>query len=269
MVGHVEHVTLGKVGIFPSPGDIVHFQGASMLPGGGGGLAFAQLLRSDAEVHLFTAVGNDEAGASVARELGRTRAFVHCATRDAPHPRVVVLVDGEGRRTIFVPYPPLQPAASDPLPWDVLSTCDAVYFTGSEVGSMQYARKTRRLVVTARRSAVLEAAGVVADVVVGSLSDPRENADLEAYRPKPHALVFTDGPRAIRVVRSSGISAVDPPARVARVVGDYGAGDSFAAAMTYFLACDFPLEEAVSRAGPYGAAVLLGESPLASQAALS
>jgi ribokinase len=269
VVGHVEHVTLGRVDAFPSPGDIVHFSAARMLAAGGGGIAFAQLLKSDAEVLLFTAVGQGDAGAQVRAELEKTRAHVHCATREALHPRVLVIVDAEGRRTIFVPEPPLQPRGSDALPWDELATCDAVYFTGSDPESLHSARKARKLVVSARRRNALEASGISPDVVVGSVSDPRENAPFEAYRTAPSALLLTDGPRPIRLATAGGFSMVPPPRRVERVVGDYGAGDSFAAALTYFVACGLGLDEAARRAAPYGAAVLSHASPFDGQAMLT
>ncbi len=268
VVGHVEHVTLGRISAFPTPGDIVHFSKKHVLFGGGGGLAFAQLSRSDAEIHFFTAAGEDEAGAFVVNALRRSGAHIHCATRATAHPRVVVVVDGRGRRTIFVPEPPLQPAGSDPLPWETLATCDAVYFTGADAETMQHARNARLLVTTARRANVLDAADVVADVVVGSRQDPRENMPIEVYRRTPNAIVLTDGGRTTRIVRTGGVTNVAAPERVDKVVGDYGAGDSFAAALTYFLARGETLEAAVALGGPYGAAVLAHESPLDSTAFL-
>ena len=59
VVGHVEHVTLGRVAGVIAPGDVVHLTDPRFIPGGGGGIAFAQLCASDAEVHFFTAVGSD------------------------------------------------------------------------------------------------------------------------------------------------------------------------------------------------------------------
>jgi ribokinase len=53
------------------------------------------------------------------------------------------------------------------------------------------------------------------------------------------------------------------------VVGDYGAGDSFAAALTFFLAQGLGVEQACLRAGPHGAAVLAGFDPLEHQAPLA
>jgi ribokinase len=265
VVGHVEHVTLGRADGIPRPGDIIHLHDARFLPGGGGGIAFAQLCRSDAEIHLFTAVGHDEAGRAVEARIrvAPERVHVHAAARSVDHPRVVVVIDAEGCRTIIVTAEPLQPAATDPLPWSILAGCDAVYFTGTDPESLRLARAARRLVVTARRSAALRAAAIAPDVIIGSLSDPREDAPIDAYDPTPSALVLTDGPRPIRVFRHGSVALVEPPPAPACVLGDYGAGDSFAGALTFFLA--IKVEEACRRAGPHGAAVLRGIDPLETQ----
>jgi ribokinase len=270
VVGHVEHVTLGRADGVPRPGDVVHLRAPRFLPGGGGGIAFAQLCKSDAEVHLFTALGHDEGGRAVHARLpvAPARIHVHAATRAEDHPRVVVYIDGEGRRTIIVTGGPLQPTATDPLPWSTLADCDAVYFTGADPESLRLARRAHLLVVTARRSAALQAAGIAPDVIVGSLSDPRENAPLDAYEPRPGALVLTDGPRAIQVITAQGSTLVDAPPSPASVVGDYGAGDSFAGALTFFLAHHLGTEEACRRAAVHGAAVLRGIDPLEVQAPL-
>src|SRR5262249_6186895 len=155
--------------------------------------------------------------------------------RPGDHPRVVVYVDAHGRRTVIVTVDPYQPAESDPLPWPLLGDCDAVYFTGAEPGSLRLARAAKRLLVTARRAPVLHTAKVAPDVIVGSVNDPRENAPFSAYDPPPGALVLTDGPRPIRVVRAESTAWIDPPPAPERVAGDYGAGDSFAAALTFFV----------------------------------
>jgi sugar/nucleoside kinase (ribokinase family) len=75
VVGHVEHVTLGRVDGLIEPGGVLHLTDTRFVPGGGGGIAFAQLCRSDAEIHLFTAVGSDEAGRAVLARIS----FDHAA----------------------------------------------------------------------------------------------------------------------------------------------------------------------------------------------
>ena len=242
-----------------------------MLAAGGGGIAFAQLAKSDAEVHFFTALGADD-GARVVRErlAARPGVFVHAAARAVPHPRVVVMIDAAGRRTIIVADEPLQATADDALPWDVLAACDVVYFTGADPRVLAKARAAKRLVVTARRSPVLLESGVRADVVVGSVADPRENADLETYAPPPGALVLTNGPNPIRVARPDQPPTLVPaPERVVEPKGDYGAGDTFAAALAWFVASGVDVEEAARRAGPYGAAVLSAVDPLEAQLRLA
>lgn len=270
VVGHVEYVTLGRTDGVLKPGDIIHLRDTRFLPAGGGGLAFAQLCQSDAEVHLFTAVGHDEAARAVEERIRVTpeHVHVHAARRAVDHPRVVVLVDAEGRRTILVTAEPLQPVATDPLPWSILAGCDAVYFTGADPESLRLARAARRLIVTARRSAALRTAAVAPDVILGSVSDPRENAPLDAYDPCPGALVLTDGPRPVRIFRHGSTALVEPPPAPARVLGDYGAGDSFAGALTFFLAHGLSIEEGCHRAGPHGAAVLGGIDPIEMQTRL-
>ena len=69
VVGHVEHVTIARVPALPAPGEIVHLDQPEWLPGGGGGITFAQLTKSPAEVHLFTALGNDEAAGEAERTV--------------------------------------------------------------------------------------------------------------------------------------------------------------------------------------------------------
>jgi ribokinase len=271
VVGHVEHVTLGAAEGAIAPGNIVHLREPRFLPGGGGGVAFAQLCRSDAEIHLFTALGHDDAGRAIAARLALSPAHVqvHAASRPVDHPRVVVILDDSAHRTVVVTRAPLQPAASDPLPWALLAGCDAVYFTGADPQTLRLARAARRLLVTARRSAALRAAAVSPDVILGSLADPRENAAWQSYAVSPGALVLTDGARPVRVLRGEALSLVDAPSPPDRILGDYGAGDSFAGALTYFLAHGLSVEEACRRAGPHGAAVLRGIDPLETQVPLS
>lgn len=261
VIGHVEHVTLGRVPAVPRPGDIVHLEAPRWLPGGGGGVAFAQLARSDAEVHLFTALGNDEAARDVAAALARAGARIHAVHRDAPHTRCVVMIDPGGERTIVVVGQPLHPRAEDPLPWKLLAGCDAAYFTGDDPAALQAARAARQLVVTARRRPAISASAVRVDVVVGSAADPREASALADYPVPPGALVFTEGPAGGRVETAAGTVRFPAPPPPAAITSAYGAGDTFAAALTYYLAAGLTVARACERAGPHGAAVLRALDP--------
>src|SRR5262245_53362653 len=109
IIGHVEHITLAAVTALPRPGDILHFEAPRVFPGGGGGIAFYQLVRAPAEVHLFTAIGEGDAGRFVADALAATPAHIHAAARKEPHTRNVVLVTPDGERTILVIGEPQHP----------------------------------------------------------------------------------------------------------------------------------------------------------------
>jgi ribokinase len=265
VIGHVEHVTLGRVPAVPQPGEIAHLDAPRWFPGGGGGVAFAQLARADAEVHLFTALGSDDAARDVAAAIAGTGARIHAVHREVPHTRVVVLVDAGGERTIVVVGRTLHPAATDPLPWKLLATCDAAYFTAEDPGALRAAREARLLVVTARRRAALAAAGVHADVVVGSATDGREASALADYVVPPRALVLTEGAAGGRIETAAGTVRFAAPAPPPRVESAYGAGDTFAAALTYYLAAGLPVADACERAGPHGAAVLRALDPREAQ----
>lgn len=269
VIGHVEHVTIARVPALPAPGEITHLDGATVIPGGGGGIAFFQLARSDADVHLFTALGGDDAAATVRAALDASGASVHAATQRAPHTRDIVLITPDGERTILVLGAPLHPRADDDLRWRILAQCDAAYFTAQDPAVLRLARKARLLVVTARRASALARSGVIADVVVGSHRDPRENMRLSDYPQPPRALVLTDGANGGTIETTTGITTFDAPALTAPVVGAYGAGDTFAGALTYFLARGRPLEDACRRASEHATAVLAGVNPIAHQRPLA
>lgn len=268
VVGHVEHVTVDRVPVLPSRGDIVHLDHPAVIAGGGGGIAFFQLTHSDAEVRLFTALGNDDAAREVERQVLATGARVHAARRDVAHTRDLVLVTPDGERTIVVVGEPLHPKRDDPLPWEELAGCDAAYFTGQDPQTIVAARQARLLVVTARRAQALALSGVRADVIIGSARDPREASHLEDYDPQPGALVMTAGGVGGTVETADGIARFAAPAAPAQIVGAYGAGDSFAAALTWYVARGVPVLDACVRAGLHGAAVLRGVNPIANQAGL-
>jgi ribokinase len=265
VVGHVEHVTIASVPALPQGGDILHLDVPHVIAGGGGGVAFFQLEKSPAEVHLFTAIGIDDAALHVYHETASTRATVHAALRMEPHTRDLVLITPDGERTIMVVGQPLHPAADDILAWDLLPTCDAVYFTGEDPETLKLARGASLLVATARRAHVIEAAGIRADVIVGSVRDPRENRPREAYAQPPGALVLTDGASG-GTIYMPGIEVRFEASHLASpILGRYGAGDTFAAALTYSLAAGLGVAEACERAAVHAAAALAGINPLEHQ----
>lgn len=268
VIGHVEHITLGRVSQIPSPGEIVHLEAPRWFPGGGGGVAFFQLLKSDAEVHLFTAVGSDEAGAHVEARLREADARVHIARRPGPHTRDVVMIGPEGERTIVVVGQPLHPRAEDPLPWSELGDLDAVYFTAQDPEILRRARRARRLVATARRRAAIDASQAVLDAVLGSVADPKEWGARSTYARPPAALVMTEGSKGGSVETDAGVQRFHAPT-VERVSGGaYGAGDSFAGAFVYYFAAGLEAKDAAARAAPFGAAVLAGLDTIAAQATI-
>ena len=268
VVGHVEHITLGRVAAVPRPGEIAHLSDLHVFAGGGGGLAFSQLARSDAEVHLFTALGDDEAAAFVASRLAAIGAQVHAARRAAPQTRDVVMIPPGGDRAIVVLGDPLHPLASDPLPWDLLGSCDAVYFTAQDPELLRLARAARMLIATARRKPAIDGSGVRLDIVVGSALDAREAWPLRDYALPPGALILTEGARGGFIELEAGVERFAAPPAAPEGGGAYGAGDSFAGALVYCLAAGVPLREACERAGRCGAAVLGALDPTRSQRAL-
>jgi len=264
VVGHVEHVTIAAAAALPRAGDIVHLDDPFVIAGGGGGIAFFQLAKSDAELHLFTAIGNDEAGRHVRDEITRVGATVHAALHQRPHTRDLVVVT-PGERTIFVLGEPLHPRRDDGLPWDLLPECDAAYFTGQDPQTLIEARRAKLLVVTARRSEALAKSGVTADVVVGSAHDPREASTLAGYAAPPRALVMTEGAAGGYIETSHGRERFAASASPSPIIGAYGAGDSFAGALTWYIARGLAITDACARASAHGAAVLRGINPLEQQ----
>lgn len=260
VVGHVEHISIDRVDHLPSAGEIIHLDQPTFFPGGGGGVAFTQLCKSSAEVHFFTALGSGSAGEFCRREL-QSVGIVHAVERRESHCSAVVLITPNGERTILVVGKAQQPRAEDPLPWDLLNSCDAVYFTGSDPQTLAHARKARTLVVTSRRREVLNSSQVKADGVVGSANDPREKARLTDFSVRPNGVVMTESARGGTVETAQGGSRFLAPQNVKIQGGAYGAGDSFAAALTWYLARGFDFVPACEQAGLHGAAVLQGLDP--------
>src|SRR5262249_32956744 len=157
--------------------------------------------------------------------------------RDEPLRRAFTHVDDEGERTITVIGDRLAPHGDDPLPWQLLDGADAVYFTAGDAGALEAAPAARILTATppAREG---PRAGVRLAALIGSGRDPGEqyrDGDLE---PPPRLVVRTFGKDG-GIAEPGGHFAAAAPA--GPVVDTYGAGDSFAAGLTYALGAGFEL----------------------------
>ena len=258
VVGHVEWIEFGRVDRVPPPGGIAHATEGWEEPGGGGAVAAMRLAALAGACEFFTAVGDDERGERMVRGLRAMGVEVHAAVRSAPTRRAMTLIDQNGERTITTLGERLEPAASDPIPWEHLGGTDAVYVTAGDPGAFAAARRARTLVVTTRVLAQLIAADVVPDALVGSARDPAEAVSIEALPWSVPLLVRTEGTDGGSFRTSDGnegrFSAVPPPGPI---VDTYGAGDSFAAGLTYALGAGRAVADAVAFAAACGAGAVV------------
>jgi ribokinase len=264
VVGHVEWVEFVRVDHVPATGEILHAIEWWEEPGGGGAGAAVQLCRLAGAAAFFTALGGDDLGRRARVALEGHGLEVHAAPRRDSTRRAITHVDSSGERTITVLGDRLAPGASDPLPWEDLAGADAVYFTAGDEGALRSARRARILVATARVLPLLQEAGVRLDALVGSSTDASEafsEADLE---PRPALSVWTDGAKG-GAYSIDGERASYEPAPAGPIVDRYGAGDSFAAGLTYALAAGMHPREALAVAARCGAAVVGGRGPYAGQ----
>jgi ribokinase len=174
----------------------------------------------------------------------------------------MTIIDANGERSIIIIGERLQAGGTDDLPWHRLASIDAVYFTAGDDEALRAARDARVLVCTTRILDQLKRGGVPLDAVVGSDTDASERYETGDLDPVPHLAVLTRG-------REGGRYSVDgaewrpfvAPALPGMIVDTYGAGDSFAAGLTYGLAASGDPQEALHLAGRCGAAVLTGRGP--------
>jgi ribokinase len=178
----------------------------------------------------------------------------------------VVFVDANGERTITTLGRRLEPRTSDRLPWNELEGVDAVYFTAGDPGALREARRAKVLVATSRVSDLLHDADVHLDAVVGSGNDPSEAFDPGGLTHPPDLVVRTDGARGGRYETSDGRSgSYDPVRPPGPVVDTYGAGDSFAAGLTFSLGSGLGVEDALALAARCGAWCAAGRGPYGRQ----
>ncbi|MDQ3957485.1 MAG: PfkB family carbohydrate kinase [Actinomycetota bacterium] len=265
-VGHLEWVEFVSVAHVPRCGEIVHAQDRWEEPGGGGAGGAVQLQKLAGSAAFFTALGDDDIGDRARSFLNATGLRVEAVVRPEPSRRAITFVEPDGERTITVLGARLAPRGQDPLPWEELDGCDAVYFTAGDADALRAARQARVLVATTRILPLLATAGVYLDAIVGSASDEGElysDGDLD---PRPGLVVMTDGEgggwfeTAGGRRRTYGAVALRGP-----VVDRYGAGDSFAAGLTFALGRRDAVPDAVHLGARCGAAAVTGRGPYAGQ----
>ena len=260
VVGHVEWVEFARVHHVPVPGEIVHALETWQEPAGGGAVAAVQLARLAGECLFLTALGDDELGHRSARELEELGVRVETAWRPEPQRRAFVHVDAVAERTITVIGERMGPHGDDPLPWDELADVDAVYFTAGDAEALRAARAARQLVATTRANEVLVPAQVQLDMLVRSARDPGEQ--YVELKPPPRFVAETEGMAGGTLVSADGTATHWTAAPLpGPAVDAYGAGDSFAAGLTYGLAKGLEPFEAVGLGARCGAVCITGRGP--------
>ncbi len=253
VVGHVEWVEFLRVERVPEPGSIVFAEDVWAEPGGAGAVAAVQLARLAGGALFLTAVGDDELGRRAVDGLRALGVRVEAAVRDEPQRRAFTYLDDDGERTITVLSHKLVPHGYDPLPWDELVGYDAVYFTGGDVEALRRARQARLLVATPRELKTMQEAAVPIDVLVGSATDEGEVYEPGDLDPPPPVVVKTEGRDGGTYESEERSGRFEATALPGELADTYGAGDSFAAGLTYALADGKPLEDALDFASAQGA----------------
>jgi ribokinase len=261
VVGHVEWIEFARVPRVPDPGEIVHASEWWEDAGGGGAVAAVQLAKLAGACDFFTALGTDERGRRSRERLEELGVTVFAAPREGPQRRGFVHLDGDGERTITILGDRIVPHGDDDLPWERLDGVDAVYFTGGDEAALRQARRARGLVATPRAYDTLRAAGVQLDVLVRSSKDPGEQQAEEHLDPEPNLVVSTAGKEGGEWV---GKDHMRNHWKAAELPGprrdSYGAGDSFAAGLTFGLGAGMGPADALQLAARCGAHKMTGRA---------
>src|SRR5262245_30828014 len=266
VVGHVEWIEFARVDHMPVAGEIIHASETWQAPAGGGAVAAVQLAKLAGECLFLTALGDDDLGRRAEGELESKGVRVAAAWRDEPTRRGFVHLDRNGERTITVIGDRLGPHRSDPLPWTDLEGMDAVYFTAGDPEALRAARAARKLVATPRAMDVLTDSGVQLDVLVSSAKDRGERYEPGDIDPPPLVVAGTEGDAGGSLAFLDGHTSRWPAAPVDTAPGDsYGAGDCFAAGLTYGLGGGMSPEDAAALGARAGAACMSGHGPYEGQ----
>jgi ribokinase len=252
VVGHVEWVDSVLIDHVPGAGEIAHGAEDWSEPAGGGAVAAAQLVKLAGACDFFTALGDDEHGRRAAARFRELEIDADVEWFGSTR-RAFVQVDSHGERTITTVGPKLRRRELPPM-----DGYDAVFFVSGEPEALRTTRAARFVSATPRELPALLEAGVRLDLLVGSATDPGERYDggLDVA-----VVVKTEGVRG-GVANGRRYEPASPPGAI---VDTYGAGDSFAAALTFALGRGDELEAALAFAARAGAAVITGKGPYSAQ----
>jgi ribokinase len=257
VVGHVEWIEFVRVEEVPRAGEIVGALESWDEAGGGGSVAAIQLALLADSVLFLTVLGTDEVGRRAFAELKERGVDVHASFVEVPQRKGVTFVDAAGERTITTIGPKIGPRGhDDSLPWHELARCDAVYFCAGDVDALAAARRARVLTATARELATLRRGAVELDVLIRSGKDEAETYRPGDLEPEPRLVVTTSGALGGWAQPGGPFNAAPLPESRADA---YGAGDCFAAGLTFGLAAGLDTQEALAFAARCGAGALAGD----------
>lgn len=258
VVGHTEWVTFARVDRLPASGEIVSASESWVEPAGGGAVAAAQLLRLAGAASFLTSVGSDALGDTALAALRKLGLEVHASRWPAPHTTAFVHLEANGERTITVMRRGPRPEGKDALPWEALANARGVYFVKGDAQAAQKARAAPVLVATTRVLGVLAEAGVQVDALVYSANDAAEQPHLGVLRVPPKIVIATEGREGGTWSLATGERGRFAAVPLTGPISDaYGAGDSFAAGLTFGLGEGLPLQDALGVAAKCGAQALL------------
>jgi ribokinase len=262
VIGHVEWVDFARVESLPAPGDIVQASETWAEAAGAGAVAAVQLANLGAEAAFFTTVGDDELGRRSKEELEGRGIRVYAAAIGQAR-RAFTHIDQTGERTITVLGEKYRPSGDDEtFPWHELADYDGVYFVSGDVKALRRAREAHVLVAAARDLGTIRFGGVQLDALVGSALDAGERYEPDSLDPPPRLVVATSS-------HLGGWAQPGGPFEAAPKVGpvqdSYGAGDCFAAGLTFALARGDEYRDALALAARCGATVVTGKGPYGRQ----
>jgi ribokinase len=261
VVGHSEWFELLRLERVPRAGEIVHSTAVGAFPGGGGAGPAVMLARWVGACAMYTSFGDDELGHRTHAELRARGVDVHATFLPIAQRRAITVVDAQRERTIIVVGERHFARGSDPLPWDDLAACDAVFVTAGDVAAVRAARRARVLVATSRIVPLLAQAAIPIDALVGSSADAAEAYTRGQLVPEPAVVVRTEGANGGTYTLADGTTQRYQPVP-ATVTGDsFGAGDAFAAALTLALGSGADIAAALGTAAARAAEVLAYVGP--------